>query len=437
MTEILITNAYSALNRGDAAIILGMVRSLRSTETFRDAVVRVSSANHPDDCGRYPVPVVPSFHSLKNRFSANSDINALYFLVVLLPLSLVWAGVWRLTGLDMSFSGPFRELMRSYAGADLVIAAGGGYLYTTSQVHGNVVLVITVYSFCFGRLLGKPVFLYSQSIGPFATSWQQWFVRRALTKVRLVEVREEISGAMLDGWRLPIPVRRAADAAFLIPARKPEKAPHLFADEHRLMVGMTVRNWFRDPVRQEEYEITMASFVTWLVEEMDAKVVFFPQVTFAEGSDDDREAAQRVATRVTNRNLVYVLEDELDAEEIKWLCGRMEIFVGTRMHSNIFAMSCGIPTIAIAYQPKTSGIMRSLGLEEFVLPIEKTTPASLRELFEALASKRATIRELLLRRIPEVEEQALLGGELIAKDFSASVSSARDGASEPGTRVGR
>ncbi|MCK5376749.1 MAG: hypothetical protein KAJ97_06690, partial [Acidobacteria bacterium] len=129
--NILITNAYSARNRGDAAIILGMVESLRRTGVFREAEIRISSADHPADAARYPVPVVPSFHSLKNQLSSSPSVNALYFLVVLLPMSLLWAVGWRLGRLDLPLPSSLRELMRAYARAELVVAAGGGYLYTT------------------------------------------------------------------------------------------------------------------------------------------------------------------------------------------------------------------------------------------------------------------------------------------------------------------
>jgi len=425
--SILITNAYSARNRGDAAIIFGMVESLRRTGVFGEAEIRVSSADHPADAAHYPVPVVPSFHSLKNRFSGNPGVNSLFSLLVLLPLSLLWAAAWRLGRFDLPLPESLRELMRAYAGADLVVAAGGGYLYTTSAIHGNVVLLITVFSFFFGAFLGKPVYLYAQSIGPFAGSHQAWFVRWALSRVRLVEVREEVSGRLLDGWRMPTPVRRVADAAFLLTARPPGEGTWIPGASGRPTVGMTVRKWFRNRMQQATYEQTMAGFVDWLVGERGAEVIFLPQVTFAEGGDDDQETARRVVAAVARRDLVRLIEDELDAEQIKWLCGRMELFVGTRMHSNIFALSLGVPTLAIAYQPKTRGIMASLGLEDFVVPIENLSLETLRDRFETLSRQKAKIREHLERVICEVEGSSELAGSLIAEDF-VNISPDADGA---------
>ncbi len=418
MTRILITNAYSARNRGDAAIVLGMVESLRRTGILRDAEIRVSSADHPADAALYPVPLVPSFHSLKNRFSNSPSANSLYFLMVLLPISLLWAVTWRLGRFDLPLPGFLRELLRAYARADMVVAAGGGYLYTTSAIHGNVVLLINVYSFFFAVLLGKPVFLYAQSIGPFAGSWQIWFVRKALSRVRLVEVREELSHQLLDGWRMPIPVRVTADAAFLLKGRPP--AEHLGIDgaSAESTVGMTVRRWFRDREKQAGYERTMASFGDWLIEERGAEVVFLPQVTYAEGHDDDRETARNVVAMVARHDRVQVVEDELSAQEIKWLCGRMEFFVGTRMHSNIFALSSGVPTLAIAYQPKTQGIMSELGLGDCVVQIEGLALEELQRVFGAMIDRSSEIRNHLESTIPALEAKALEAGQMISEDFA-------------------
>lgn len=417
MVRILITNAYSARNRGDAAIILGMIESLRRTEVFRKAEFRISSADDAIDAAHYSLPTVPSFQSLKSSVSPNAVIGSLYFLSVLLPLSVLWAVCWRMARLDPPVPGRLRELLREYAASDLVIAAGGGYLYTTSAIRGNVVLLINLYCFFFAALIGKPVALYAQSIGPFAGSWQSWLVRRVLSRVILVEVREEPSHRLLKDWGLATPVGRVNDAAFLLVAKPPDESIELVDRGAGPTVGMTVRKWFRDREQQLEYERSIASFVRWLIQERGASVVFLPQVTFTEGHDDDRIVARKVAVAVGRDDCVLVVENELRAEEIKWLCGRMDFFVGTRMHSNIFALSSGVPTVAIAYQPKTVGIMSELGLGRWVIPIEGLSLDELQRAFDGVAEHRVEISNHLGSAIPDAEAGALEAGGLIAEKF--------------------
>jgi colanic acid/amylovoran biosynthesis protein len=415
MYRILITNAYSARNRGDAAIILGMIESLRRTDILADAEIRVSSVDRAGDAARYPVEVVASFQSLKNGFSSRPNLNWLYFLAVLLPLSLLWAVGWRLARLDLPVPGSLRTLLRTYAVADVVVAAGGGYLYTRSAIHGNAVLLINTLGFVYAVLLGKPVALYAQSVGPFAARWQAWFVRRVLWRVSLVEVREEVSHRLVESWGLPTALRQAADAAFLLDARMPVDTLIDSGPDGVLIVGMTVRRWFRDRRRQQAYERTLARFVDWLVARRGATVVFLPQVTYTEGSDDDRTIARRVAAATTHPDHVRPIEAELSAGEVKWLCGRMDVFVGTRMHSNIFALSSGVPAVAIAYQPKTVGIMAGLGMDEWVLPIDDLGLCQLQRIFDAAFARRAEIRQHLATVMPRITASALDAGRFIAE----------------------
>jgi colanic acid/amylovoran biosynthesis protein len=419
MTRVLITNAYSARNRGDAAIVLGMVEALRATDVFRDAELRISSADHVNDARWYPVATVPSFASLKSRVSGVEAVNQLYFLAVLLPVSLVWAMVRRHAGIELPLPRDMTRMVAAYSEADLVVAAGGGYLYTTSAVRGGVVLLTQLMGFLFGVLLGKPVVLYAQSIGPFAAGWQAALVRWAVARVDLVEVREDVSRRLLEGWSLPTPISSACDAAFLLAASPPDGVSAPLEPSHGPTVGMTVRRWFRRPERQAAYEGAMAAFVRWLVRDRGASVVLLPQVTFAEGGDDDRVVARRVAGASGLERGVRIVDDELTAAEVKWWCGRVDLFVGTRMHSNIFALSSGVPTVAVAYQPKTAGIMARLGLERWVVPIEDVTADGLRRVFDDAVAASDEIGEILRVAIPRLEADARAAGERVAGIFLA------------------
>jgi len=420
MTRVLVTNVYSARNAGDAAIVLGMIECLRRTRGFEDAEISLASADYPGDAAAYPVPVEPSFHSLKDAAPGGPRLRCLYFLLVLVPLSLLWASAWRLLRWDLPVPWDLRRLLRAYARADVVVAAGGGYLYTTSWLHGNIMLLIHLHSFRLAALVGAPVYLWAQSIGPFAAAYQARLVRLALGGVRLVQVREDRSRDLVAGWGLRLPVREAADAAFLFPAEPAQL--DLERDERdaedALRVGMTVRRWFRDSEAQARYEQTMAAFTDRLIGENDAGVLFVPQVTAARQNDDDRQAARRVVGLMSRPERVRILEDELPAAQVKWLCGQVDLFVGTRMHSNIFALSLEVPALAISYQPKTDGIMAQLGLGAHVLQIADLSPDTLWAGFERLRAAAPGVREQLRRVLPEQIARAELAGRLIADDLA-------------------
>lgn len=414
--KILITNAYSARNKGDAGIILGMIRDLTARENFRDAQIAVSSADFPGDRDRYPCRVVPSLNSVCRSYGGYAFLRQLLFLAVVRPLTMLWAFVYRVFGKRLGVPAPLREMLDAYADADLIIAAGGGYLYTRSLFRGNVVLLMALHSFLLGRMLGRPVVLYSQSIGPFASIIQEWIVVRALRRTQMIILREDASSDLLRDWRLPVPLHRGVDAAFLVEP-EPLETDLLPENEDRMLVGMTVRSWFRRPSAQKQYEKTLASFVDWLVAEHKADVVFVPQVTHTQARDDDRVVARRIAGRTSNALAVRVIEQELSAGQIKTLCGRMRFFVGTRMHSNIFALSMGVPTMAIGYQPKTEEIMGELDASEYVVSVEALSFDALRSLFLRLMEHEQETRDRLRELVPVLCEGAMLTGQLVEEAY--------------------
>lgn len=418
MTTILITNAYSAGNCGDAAIVLGMIESLRRTERFADADIIVSSSDPAGDAEAYGVRVVESFQSVSRGVASSPVIARLWFVMLAVPLSLLWAGARRLLGIDLPVGRGLRRLLRTYAQADLVIAAGGGYLYTTSAARGHLVLLAQVYAFVYGRILGKPVVLYAQSIGPFAGGLQAWCVGRSLRLTTMVQVREAFSRDLVEAMNIGVPIRLVTDAAFLLEAKAPGRPDGRWVGgSGGPVVGVTVRQWFRIGDDQHRYERVMGSFVRWVAEDLRMQVVFLPQVTACRLADDDRSVALRIADLAGRPDAVLVLEDEFSASELKWLCGRMDYFVGTRMHSNIFAISTGVPTLAVAYQSKTEGIMGALGLGDWVVPIEGLSLEGLQRAFGDLLDQGPGIREFLASMIRELEHSALEGGRLIAEAF--------------------
>jgi colanic acid/amylovoran biosynthesis protein len=353
-------------------------------------------------------------------------LGDLRFLAGLLPRLLLWLATGPRPERDFLLGRRLAGLVAEYRRADLVVAAGGGYLYSRSALRGNLTLLLHLGCFYLGVLAGKPVYLYAQSIGPFAARFQERLVARALGRVRLVGAREAITRQRLEDWGLRRPVHETADAAFILGGSSREGAGATPADAaHPLVgpaaargdVGLTVRRWLRGGRRQRRFEETVAGFSAWLSAEKGYRAVFFPQVTHAAAGDDDRAAARAVASLAGPRAAVLLVEEELGPRELMRLCGRMRFFVGTRLHSVLFALAAGVPSLAIGYQPKTAGIMCQLGLEEFVLPMEEPDLERLKGAFETLERREEKLRALLAGLLPRMRERALENGRLIEEDY--------------------
>jgi colanic acid/amylovoran biosynthesis protein len=83
----------------------------------------------------------------------------------------------------------------------------------------------------------------------------------------------------------------------------------------------------------------------------------------------------------------------------------MAVFVGTRMHSNIFALSQYVPAMAISYLPKTTYIMESLELSDYVVDITIVNTSHLCKLFDLLWEHRSALKGHLEEKIPTVQQR--------------------------------
>ncbi|TOG57529.1 hypothetical protein CGI98_23495, partial [Vibrio parahaemolyticus] len=75
---------------------------------------------------------------------------------------------------------------------------------------------------------------------------------------------------------------------------------------------------------------------------------------------------------------------------------KFDVVTGTRFHSVIFSQVYGVPAFAIAYGGnKSRGIMRELGLEDYVVDIENTDPQLLKDMYLKLERNQTTYLESL------------------------------------------
>jgi colanic acid/amylovoran biosynthesis protein len=417
--NILIINVHSSRNAGDAALTQVTLEQLQSQ--FPQCRITLAM----DDPGSYTgegTALCSLFGLMRDGDRWRPESLLRLIPATLTPvLSHRWWGkaIFALTPRD------WRTLLRAYLGADLIVSKPGGFLYSSGR---GVALFISLYTLALGWLAGKPVYLLPQSVGPFARRWERWLVGLVLDRLRKVIVREPISLSQLEICGV-----RAArchllpDMAFAFKGA-PEAAAQQWLYDHRFepdsgspLLGMTVINYGaqnRRFLEQARYEAACAEAVRFFVEQIGGRVIIFPQVWGPSPSQDDRVPARRIAQQLADLGqALMVIETPLPPDLLKAVYGKMDLFVGTRMHSNIFALSQRVPAIAIGYQHKTQGILQMLGLERWSISIENLTGRVLQEKLAALWREREAVRAHLDRILPALIAQAQSVGALVAKDF--------------------
>jgi polysaccharide pyruvyl transferase WcaK-like protein len=305
-----------------------------------------------------------------------------------------------------------RQVAAAIVGAEAVVAMPGGYLNALRFT--DDLWLFHLPTLRLAHSLGKSALLGPCSIGPFTRSHSR-FARSALSRTALILVREDESVAVLEGLGLPAGrAIRTPDMAFgFSPAESTPEDPDWLAEVRtfaagREIVGVSVRSHsFPGHVNakrmQETYLREVAAAVGALSEDAGAVIVVVPQTQ--EDSSVERDLARILATAHPHAPLM-VLNADLSPSELMRLYGLCRLLVGTRMHANILAMMAGTAVAAIAYLPKTQGILESMGLSDWGVPIDGLTHGRLDELVRRqwsratalgiVATERSTDQRLLL-----------------------------------------
>ncbi|HKU18912.1 MAG TPA: polysaccharide pyruvyl transferase family protein [Candidatus Saccharimonadales bacterium] len=413
--HVLITNVYSYQNKGDAAIVIALLQEVR--RAFPQATIHIQTTDIQHDKRKYGAPVSPTL-----LWTLLSAVRGRPFHMRLWRLVSGWLRLQLyLTCMRLMRRAPrwllpatLQSFVDDIQAADLVIACGGGYLRTASKSLTDVLLLkITCLNFLAAKRLGKPVYLYSQSIGPVHGRWQRAILRRTLNQVDIIEPREDVSQAYLAALDVQNMVTPTADPVFLLGGQGSFPFELVQPHPRRLHVGITVRRWFQTASELNAYIHAVAQTIDHLIKRHDAEVWYVPQVIAGSFGDDDRLIARQVRQAVTRKDRFTVIEADLHPFQMIGLCGHMDAFIGTRMHSNIFALINEVPVVAIEYEHKTKGIMRGLGLEQLTIPIHEVTAASLIEHVELLLARRTYFQRLIHKHLPAQISQSRKAIEVI------------------------
>ncbi|HVZ11522.1 MAG TPA: polysaccharide pyruvyl transferase family protein [Patescibacteria group bacterium] len=397
--NILITHAYTKDNKGDAAILSVLLMQLKSA--FPKSQIKISTFDNVADN--------PTFEGYKNissflyltYVSNHNVILRSIFTAYLFFATLFWALIYRLTHINLSWLlvKQVRAITGEMLSSDLIVPIGGGYIRSKPGLSETINLILVLHPIILAEILRKPIVLYSQSIGPFYNSFQEYIARITLSKVNLIMAREENTRKTL----LKIGVKRSlivrtVDAAFLFKGNKKIELKNLKRSRGQKIVGITVRKWLTAE-GQIKFENEIAEFINRL-EDYNLLFVFVPQVASVLHRDDDREVAGRIYEKIKNKKKVINLTKNFTHHELISIYSKLDFLVGTRFHSVIFSLISGVVALAIEYEYKTSGIMADLKLSDWVIPMEDVTADRLHLKFLELIRDEAKYSEALKKNLP-------------------------------------
>lgn len=286
------------------------------------------------------------------------------------------------------------DIFRAVRRCDLLLSGGGSLLQDATSRRS---ILYYLFILKLAQLMGKKTFIYSQGIGPIVGKRNRRLTAHILKRASGIVVRDKKSRDLLLEIGVPDrlitvtadPVIRVkkADLSLGRDILRKEDCP-LRAD--KLTVGWAVKARRPDPAFYEEVQ----KCVRWLREEYDADSVLIPFF-----HSEDLSVCEAIAQGLDGQ--VGILRQKHLSEETLSIIGCMDVLVGIRLHSLIYAAVMGVPMIGVSYDPKVDSFLSSIG-RPTLCDVGDFTLEQFQAAFRATMEDRDAIRTATEQRLREL-----------------------------------
>jgi colanic acid/amylovoran biosynthesis protein len=322
--------------------------------------------------------------------------------------------------------------LHSLLTAELIGEVRGGDSF--SDIYGLRRFVEGCLPLLSAALMRCPYVMLPQTYGPFRSRIARElaaFLLRSATTILTRDRNCESTVLQLCG-RAP---KFCPDVAFTLDAMEPVELPlvpnGLRLNGEDLVIGVNVsgllynggytgQNMFG---LRSEYRSVIDQLVDGLLKSTSAKLLLVPHEF---GSEREVEACSAILQSAGSRNpgRVFMLTGPLTERELKWLIGRTDLFIGSRMHACIAALSQFVPAVGLAYSDKFLGVFESAGLRDTVIDLRNADASQVLEQSLWVLEKRLELRETLRALIPAVKHEVFqtfreLLGSMVQRPQSA------------------
>ena len=402
--RVLIHNSDSPKNRGDRAILVGVIELVR--RQWPDAEIWSLSQYPERDEEWFGIRFLP-----QSPYSTN-------------------LGQW--------FS-----LLRLARRSDVILWGGGEILKDYTNKLGLVYwwVKLTALSVVNRNIIGA-----FQGIGPTSADISKRLITWTINRTRVFVTRDEESKQKLLDWGVKRPIISSFDPAVIgVPTAFDDALAARLETEGGIereflvnSVGFGLRRWFHykqagwlpNKYRSEKsrandepspklatYTEHVAELADRLVAEHDVNVIFFPM--HMDASEGDDVFAEQVIALMKHKDRTRVLaNDVFSSNDYAGIMASLRFFVASRLHSAILATIANVPAFVLYYVDKGRLFFEQVGMQRYSDPIE----ATLADDFVATHAARITT---LLGEADGVRAEQRAGvasmSEALERDFAAAV----------------
>lgn len=220
---------------------------------------------------------------------------------------------------------------------------------------------------------------------------------------REIKSKEEIQGVLHNRVNIPV----APDLANYMLTKDSEI--------HRKHIGISVsyqiiRQWRS----KESYILCVANLIKHILSNTNHNVILFPNEVHKKNNYNDNHVCIDITKQLNDSKRVEVASFEnLNSTELKSLIIKSEVFISSRYHSCIAALSAGIPIIVIGWHHKYNELLRLYGQEKWIVSNENCTSSFLIKQFSNLYENRVYERNVIIEKRKKVHRALLNAGQVL------------------------
>lgn len=294
--------------------------------------------------------------------------------------------------------------------SDAVVVGGGGVLYDSTFVAHDVDIFRMPSQWparvarlaILARIARRPFMLYSVGVGALFSPAARDLALFVAQTARCISVRDAYSQqALIDCGTAQAAVHLAADPAIELSPPTEDQAREEIARRGlsglpRPWIALNLRPWFRfqgaplaSRPKMDLLTEAVREAAQRVARETGGSIIGLP---FQAGRDADRPLLCRALDRLLERKRAAVIG--LSSPRVaQALISQADAAIGMRLHLHVFAARCGIPSVALAYDPKVACFMSDLGMEGFSLPADGISADAIAQAATQAIARRAELQD--------------------------------------------
>lgn len=346
------------------------------------------------------------------KFNAYNNLEILpakplFLGVVLNPLALLY-----------KILPPLRPLLRkqkhirAIANADAFLDQGG-ITFVDGRAKFLIYNVATILPAIF---IGTRVIKCAQAMGPFNTGINKFVAKLILPRLDTICARGAQTYEHLNSLGLKN-IIESTDYAFLMDISKSEaeqadktlKTSGYKFSAHKKNIAVLPSEVVRKKAEGngQDYISYNVDFIDSLLSHGDHVLLMAYSARAGRDSrhNNDLPVCRDIAARIEHDNFTFI-DDELSAQQLRHIIGRMDMIVASRFHAMVASLAMATPPLVVGWSHKYAEIMDMFGLKESALDSSKLDNKDLQRAFDVLSGNQAKVEAVIKKHLPEVRESA-------------------------------